>query len=132
MERLGPQDVSFLYLETPSVHQHVGSVTIVDPSTPPTARLTHQHLVRVFASRLHLVPRFRQRVLFPPFSVGRPVWVDDRDFDIDFHIRKAGLPRPGTRTDLANYVQRVISRPLDRTKPLWEAYVIEGLEDGLV
>lgn len=132
MERLGPQDASFLYLETPAVHQHVGGLTILDPSTAPAGRLRHQDVVRVISSRLHLVPRFRERVMFPPLASGRPVWVDDPNFDIDFHIRKAGLPSPGSRRDLAEYVQRVISRPLDRTKPLWEAYVIEGLEEGLV
>jgi diacylglycerol O-acyltransferase / wax synthase len=132
MQRLGPQDASFLYLETRSVHQHVGSVTVLDPATAPARRLTYADVARVIGSRLHLVPRFRQRVVFPPLAVGRPVWVDDPGFDLDFHIRKAGLPAPGSRKDLAEYVQRVISRPLDRTKPLWEAYVIEGLEDDLV
>jgi WS/DGAT/MGAT family acyltransferase len=132
MQRLGPQDASFLYLETPSVHQHVSGVTILDPSTAPGGKLTYEDVTRVIASRLHLVPRFRQRVVFPPFAVGRPVWVDDQSFDIAFHMRKAGLPKPGSRKDLAEYVQRVTSRPLDRTKPLWEAYVIEGLEDGLM
>jgi WS/DGAT/MGAT family acyltransferase len=132
MQRLGPQDTSFLYLETPSVHQHVSGVTILDPATAPGGTLTYDDVVRVIASRLHLVPRFRQVVEFPPLAAGRPVWVDDQHFDIAFHMRKAGLPKPGSRRDLAEYVQRVISRPLDRTKPLWEAYVIEGLEDGLI
>jgi diacylglycerol O-acyltransferase len=132
MQRLGPQDASFLYLESPSVHQHVSGVTILDPSTAPGGVLTYDDVTRVISSRLHLVPRFRQVVTFPPLAAGRPVWVDDQHFDIAFHMRKAGLPRPGSRKDLAEYVQRVISRPLDRSKPLWEAYVIEGLEDGLI
>jgi diacylglycerol O-acyltransferase len=132
MERLGPQDASFLYLETPSVHQHVGGVAILDPSTAPSGKLAYPDLVRVISSRLHLAPRFRQKVVFPPFAAARPVWVDDANFDIDFHIRRAALPAPGGRRELVDYVQRVISRPLDRTKPMWELYLIEGMEDGLV
>src|SRR6266498_3995135 len=131
MERLGPQDASFLYLETPTVHQHVGGVAILDPSTAPTSALTLPDMVRVISSRLHLAPRFRQKVAFPPFAAARPVWVDDANFDIDFHIRRAALPSPGGRRELVNYVQRVISRPLDRTKPLWELYLIEGMEGGM-
>src|SRR5436309_10107748 len=132
MKRLGPQDASFLYIEKPNVHQHVGGLAILDPSTAPGGRLTYDDLVKVISSRLHLVPRFRQRVLFPPLPVARPVWVDDSEFDISFHLRRAALPTPGGRRELIDYVQRVISRPLDRTKPLWEAYLIEGLEDGMV
>jgi len=132
MERLGPQDASFLYLETPRVHQHVGGVAILDPSTAPRGRLSYDDLVRVISSRLHVAPRFRQKVVFPPLPVARPVWVDDGSFDISFHLRRAALPTPGGRRELIDYVQQVISRPLDRTKPLWEAYLVEGLEDGLV
>ena len=131
MHRLGPQDASFLYLETPSVHQHVGGLAILDPSTRPDGRLRQEHLIDVVGSRIHLAPRFRQKVVFPPLPVGRPVWVDDANFDIGFHIRRAALPSPGGRRELIDYVQRVISRPLDRTKPLWEAYVIEGMQDDL-
>jgi len=132
MERLGPQDASFLYLETPSVHEHVGGVAILDPSTAPNGALTYPDLVRVISSRLHLAPRFRQKVVFPPLPVARPVWADDGGFDLAFHLRRSALPGPGGRRELIEYVQRVISRPLDRTKPLWEAYLIEGLEDGMV
>jgi diacylglycerol O-acyltransferase / wax synthase len=131
VERLGPQDASFLYLETPTVHQHVGGVAILDPSTAPGGKLTYQDLVRVISSRLHLAPRFRQKVLFPPLAAARPVWVDDANFDLDFHMRRAALPSPGGRRELIDYVQWVISRPLDRTKPLWELYLVEGMEDGL-
>jgi diacylglycerol O-acyltransferase / wax synthase len=131
MERLGPQDASFLYLETPSVHQHVGGLAILDPSTRTDGQLRYEHLVEVMGSRLHLAPRFRQKVRFPPLSLGRPVWVDDVDFDLSFHVRRAALPSPGGRRELVDYVQRVISRPLDRTKPLWESYLIEGMEGGM-
>ncbi len=132
MQRLGPQDASFLYLETPSVHQHVGGLAILDPSTRPDGTLRIENVVEVIASRLHLAPRFRQKVVFPPLSTARPVWVDDVDFDIDFHMRRAALPAPRGRKELVDYVQRVISRPLDRTKPLWETYLIEGMEGGMV
>jgi diacylglycerol O-acyltransferase / wax synthase len=132
VERLGPQDASFLYLETPFVHQHVGGVAVLDPSTRPDGVLRYEHLAEVIGSRLHLVPRFRQKVLFPPLASGRPVWVDDGNFDLSFHVRRAALPTPGGRVELIDYVQRVISRPLDRTKPLWELYLIEGMQDGLV
>ncbi len=131
MERLGPQDASFLYLETPSNHNHVGGLAILDPATAPAGVLRFEDLTAVVTSRLHLVPRFRQKILFPPLAVARPVWVDDANFDIAFHIRRAALPSPGGRRELIDYVQRVISRPLDRTKPLWELYLIEGMEDGL-
>jgi diacylglycerol O-acyltransferase / wax synthase len=132
MERLGPQDASFLYIETPSVHQHVGGLAILDPSTRPGGILRHADVVGVIGSRLHMAPRFRQKVLFPPVPVARPVWVDDANFDLSFHIRRAALPTPGGRRELIDHVQRVISRPLDRTKPMWEMYLIEGMEDGLV
>ncbi|HJP64822.1 MAG TPA: wax ester/triacylglycerol synthase family O-acyltransferase [Actinomycetota bacterium] len=131
MQRLGPQDASFLYLETPSVHQHVGGLAILDPSTRPDGRLRYENLVEVIGSRLHLAPRFRQKVMFPPLNVARPVWVDDVDFDLSFHLRRAALPAPGGRRELIDYIQRVISRPLDRTKPLWESYLIEGMEGGM-
>lgn len=131
MERLGPQDASFLYLETPNVHQHVGGLAILDPSTRPGGTLRLEHLVEVVGSRLHLAPRFRQKVLFPPLAMARPVWVDDPAFDLSFHMRRAALPSPGGRRELIDQVQRVISRPLDRTKPLWELYLIEEMQDGL-
>jgi diacylglycerol O-acyltransferase len=131
MQRLGPQDASFIYLETPSVHQHVGGVAILDPSTRPDGRLTYDDLLQVMGSRIHLAPRFRQKVLFPPLAVARPVWVDDPNFDLTFHVRRAALPTPRGRRELIDYVQRVFSRPLDRTKPLWEAYIIEDMEDDL-
>jgi len=131
MQRLGPQDASFLYLETPNVHQHVGGLAILDPSTAPEGSLRYRDLVDVVGSRLHLAPRFRQKVLFPPLAAARPLWVDDANFDLAFHMRRAALPTPGGRRELIDYVQRVISRPLDRTKPLWELYLIEGMEEGL-
>lgn len=131
-ERLSALDANFLYLEQPNVHFHVAGLSILDPSTRPDGKLTIGHLQDLIEKRIHLVPRFRQKAMFVPFNLGRPVWVDDARFDLDFHIRRAALPAPGGRKELADYVQRVHSRPLDRSKPLWEMYLIEGLEDGHV
>jgi diacylglycerol O-acyltransferase len=131
-DRLSTLDASFLYLERPTVHMHVAGLAILDPATRPGGRLGYEDLARLITERIHLVPRFRQRVVLPPLGAGRPVWVDDTDFDVSFHLRRAALPSPGGRRELADYVQRVHSRPLDRTKPLWEMYLIEGLEDGYV
>jgi WS/DGAT/MGAT family acyltransferase len=130
LEPLSVLDASFLYLEKPSVHMHVAGMAILDPRTRPGGRLSAQDLAVLIRRRIHLVPRFRQKVVVPPLGLGRPMWVDDDDFDVEFHLRRAALPSPGGRRELADFVQRVHSRPLDRTKPLWEMYFVEGLEDG--
>ena len=131
-DRLPALDAGFLYMERPTAHMHVGGVSILDPSTKHDGPLLFDDLKTHVLSRIHLVPRFRQKVVFLPFNVGRPMWTDDTRFDIDFHMRRASLPAPGGHKELADFVQRVHSRPLDRTKPLWEMYFIEGLEGGLV
>jgi WS/DGAT/MGAT family acyltransferase len=131
-ERLTALDAQFLHLETPAVHMHVAGLTVLDPSTRPSGRLRFEDLRELIEQRIHLVPRFRQRVVNVPLNIGRPVWVDDPAFDLGFHMRRAALPAPGGRRELADYVQRVHSRPLDRSKSLWEMYFIEGLEDGHV
>ena len=132
-QRLSALDVQFLLLEKPNVHYHVAGLSILDPSTRPGGPDGFfDDLKRLFADRQHLIPRFRQKVMFVPFGAGRPVWVDDPDFDVDFHIRKGALPKPGGKKELADYVQRIHSRPLDRSKSLWEMYYIEGLEDDHV
>jgi WS/DGAT/MGAT family acyltransferase len=131
-ERLTALDASFLYLERSWMHMHVSATTILDPSTREDGRLRFEDVEAVMASRVHLVPRFRQRIVHVPFDLGLPLWIDDTSFDLGFHLRRAALPAPGGRRELADFVQRVLSRPLDRTKPLWELYVIEGLEDGHV
>lgn len=128
-ERLSGIDASFLYLETPGVHMHVGGLAILDPSVRPDGRLPFEDLEDLVAQRIHMVPRFRQRVVFPPLPLGKPTWVDDERFDLSFHLRRATLPPPGGRRELAALVGRVMSRPLDRSRPLWELYLIEGLED---
>lgn len=132
MDRLTALDSQFLHLETPNVHMHVAGLAILDPSTKPDGPFTFEQLRDLIESRIHLVPRFRQRIMTVPLNAARPVWVDDPTFDVEFHLRRAALPAPGGRKELADYVERVHSRPLDRSKPLWEMYLIEGLEDGHV
>ena len=129
-ERLTALDASFLEMESPTQHMHVGGVFVFDP--PPDGRLDFQRFVQLVRSRLHLVPRYRQRLAFTPLNLANPVWVDDPDFDLAYHVRHAALPHPGTTEQLEEYAARVLSRQLDRDRPLWELYVIEGLADGSV
>jgi WS/DGAT/MGAT family acyltransferase len=131
-ERLTPLDASFLYLERPAMHMHVAALSVFDPSSRPDGRLRFEDVEANLASRIHLAPRFRHKVLTVPLNLGLPLWVDDPHFDLHFHVRRAALPAPGGRRELTQYAQRILSRPLDRTRPLWELYVIEGLEDGHV
>jgi WS/DGAT/MGAT family acyltransferase len=125
-ERLSSLDASFLYLERPAMHMHVAGVSVFAPRHD--GPLAYEDVARVTAARLHLAPRLRQRVRQVPWGLGRPLWVDDDRFDLDFHLRRAAIPKPGGRLQLERAVGRVLSRPLDRGKPLWELYVFEGLE----
>ncbi|MFD2090407.1 WS/DGAT/MGAT family O-acyltransferase [Blastococcus deserti] len=122
VERLTSLDASFLYLEEPDTPMHVGGVLILE--RPPGGV---EALADLVAARLPLVPRYRQRVAEVPGHLANPVWVDDSDFDLTYHVRRSGLPRPGTETQLLDLVSRLNSRPLDRRRPLWEAYLVEGL-----
>src|SRR5918992_5407722 len=125
-ERLSGLDASFLYLEKPGLHMHVAAVSVFRPRADGS-RLNYDDVERVVEARLRLAPRLRQRILPVPANLSRPVWVDDDRFDLDFHLRRASVPSPGGRFELERAVGRVLSRPLDRTKPLWELYVYEGL-----
>ncbi len=127
-ERLSSLDASFLYLERPAVHMHVAALTVLDPRSD--GPLLFDDVRRVMESRIHLAPRLRQRALQVPGSLGRPVWVDDERFDLEFHLRRSALPEPGGHSELSDAVGRILSRPLDRAKPLWEFYVFEGMEKG--
>jgi len=131
MERLSGLDAAFLYMETPSLHMHVSMAAILDPSTVPGG-YSFEKMRAFIESRLPLVPIFRRRVAEVPFRLGHPYWVDDPDFDLDFHVRRAALPAPGSIEDLADFVGDVNSRQLDRSKPLWQMYFVEGLEGGNV
>jgi WS/DGAT/MGAT family acyltransferase len=127
VERLTRLDASFLYLEEPGTPMHVGGVLILEP--PPGGL---EALAALIEARLPLVPRYRQRVAEVPGHVANPVWVDDPEFDITYHVRRSVLPRPGTEAQLMDLVSRVTSRSLDRDHPLWEAHLVEGLADGRV
>jgi diacylglycerol O-acyltransferase len=124
-ERLSYLDATFLYFEDRTAHMHVGSVAVFDGAPPP-----YERLFDLIAARLARVPRYRQRLVWVPFELGRPVWVDDADFDLSFHLRHAALPRPGGRDELNKLAGRLFSQRLDRDKPLWEIWLIEGLEEG--
>lgn len=126
LDRLTPVDSSFLYLEGPVTAMHVGSVLVFDR---PEAGFDHDTLLDLVANRVAYVHRYRQRVRQVPAGLGGPVWVDDADFDLSYHVRRSGLPRPGTMDQLSEFVARIQSRLLDRTRPLWEIYLVEGLED---
>ena len=127
MEQLTGLDATFLYLETPSLHMHVSMAAVFDPSTVPGG-YSFQKLRDLVGSRLALAPVFRRRLVEVPLRLGHPYWIDDQDFDLDYHVRRAALPSPGGMEELAQYVGDVCSRQLDRTKPLWEMYIVEGLE----
>jgi len=123
-ERLQPLDVSFLYLEGPTTPMHVGGLAVF---TLPAEGFHYDKLVKLVEQRISLVPRYRQKVKSVPGHLANPVWVDDPDFDLGYHVRRSALPRPGSDEQLRELVARVQSRPLDRHRPLWEMYLVEGL-----
>jgi WS/DGAT/MGAT family acyltransferase len=124
-DRLTALDSSFLHLEDAASHMHVASVTIFE-GPPPTYRELLDHI----DARLSLVPRFRQKLRFVPLNQGRPVWVDDPHFNLEYHVRITALPPPGSEQQLKNLASRVFAQQLDRTKPLWEIWLVHGLERG--
>ena len=132
MEQLSGLDGGFLAMETSSVYGHVGSVCIVDARAAhgTESALTLEHLTRFIESRLPLVPLFRRRLVTVPLGLDHPYWIDDPDFDIEFHIRELALPAPGSDRQLSEQVARLHARPLDRARPLWELYLISGLRGG--
>jgi diacylglycerol O-acyltransferase / wax synthase len=129
MERLSGLDASFLYLETPSNHMHVTGIMVLDPSTMPDG-YSFDKTKELVAARLHLVPQFRRRLAMVPFQLHHPVWVEDPDFDLDYHVRRIAAPTPGGQEELAEVAGEVASRQLDRSRPLWEMWIVEGLENG--
>jgi len=126
-DRLSALDVSFLYLESSTTPMHVGGVAILEK--PEQGGFDYERLVELISERISQVPRYRQVVKSVPGHLANPVWVDDVDFDISYHVRRSGLPRPGTDGQLRELVARLQSRPLDRSRPLWEIYLVEGLEN---
>jgi diacylglycerol O-acyltransferase / wax synthase len=126
MQQLTGLDASFLAFETATSTGHVGGVCVLDPSGAPRP-LTLTRLTEVLAERIPLVPVLRRKLLHVPLGLDQPYWVDDANFDIEYHIREIALPRPGSDAQLAEQVARLHARPLDRSKPLWEIYLITGL-----
>jgi diacylglycerol O-acyltransferase len=124
-DRLTGLDASFLHLEDESAHMHVAAVMTFEGSPPP-----HSEVVEGIRNRLHLVPRYRQKLAFVPLGQGRPRWVDDPHFNLNYHVRHTALPEPGTEEQLKRMAGRVFSQRLDRDKPLWEMWVVEGLDGG--
>ena len=128
-ERLRPRDVAILAAESPTTPMHNATVEVFDPGE---SGFDHDRLVELIADRIAFVPRYRQRLQLVPGRLATPAWVDDENFDLGYHVRRSALPRPGSMDQLRELVARIASRPLDRSRPLWECYFVEGLEHGRV
>ena len=126
-ERLRPRDLAFLADESASTPMHNATLEIFEPSSEG---FDYEKLQAVIADRIAFVPRYRQRIRSVPGRLANPVWVDDDDFDLAYHVRRSALPRPGSMAQLRDLAARIVSRRLDRHRPLWEVYLVEGLEDG--
>ena len=129
MQQLTGLDAAFLAMETDNVFGHVASVIVLDPSTAPEP-LTLERLTALIERRLHLIPPFRRRLVTVPLGLDQPYWIEDPDFDLEYHVREIALPEPGNDKQLAYQAARLHARPLDRRRPLWEIYLIHGLEGG--
>jgi diacylglycerol O-acyltransferase / wax synthase len=125
-------DAQFLALETPRQTGHVGGLAVLDPSTLPSGALELADVQQMIAERLPLLPPFRWRLKTVPFGVDYPYWIDDPDFDLEYHVRELAVAPPPTDAKLADQVARIFARPLDRSRPLWELYLIHGLAEGQV
>jgi diacylglycerol O-acyltransferase len=125
LDRLTAIDASFLHQEGPESHMHVGALVIAEGPVP-----VYDEFLDSIRRRLHLVPRYRQRLTYPPANTGRPLWTDDTDFNLEYHVHNTALPAPGSHEQLMQLCARVFSQQLDRSKPLWEMWLIEGLDDG--
>src|SRR5215213_9008937 len=123
MDRLSSIDASFLSNETDASHMHVGGVLIFEGPPP-----SYDDLLDHIRGRLHLVPRFRQKLADSPLQTGRPFWIDDPSFNLEYHVRHSALPSPGSEEQLKNMAARQFSQQLDRTKPLWELWLVQGLK----
>jgi diacylglycerol O-acyltransferase / wax synthase len=130
MRQLTSLDAQFLAFETPRAFGHVGGLAVYDPSTAPGGTLTADDIRELVAQRIHMLPPFTQKLVNVPFGLDHPYWIEDPDFDLDFHVREIGLAPPGDDHQLAEQVARIVARPLDRARPLWEMYLIRGLEGG--
>src|SRR5436853_4087470 len=132
MRQLTGLDAQFLALETPRQAGHVGGVAVLDPSTRANGRLELADVHNMIAERLPLLPPFRWRLKDVPLGLDYPYWIDDPDFDLEYHVRELAIAPPPTDAKLAEQVARIFARPLDRARPLWEVYLIHGLRGGQV
>lgn len=132
MRQLTGLDAQFLALETPRQTGHVGALAVLDPSTRPNGRVELADLCNMLSERLPLLPPFRWKLKSVPLGWDYPYWIEDPDFDLEYHIREIALAPPPTDAKLAEQVARIFARPLDRARPLWELYLIHGLQDGNV
>jgi diacylglycerol O-acyltransferase / wax synthase len=132
MRQLTSLDAQFLGVESARTFGHVSSFAVYDPSTAPGGTLELADLCRLIGSRLHLLPPFRWRLVQVPLGLDLPYWVEDPDFDLDFHVRESAVPPPATDRQIAETVARIFARPLDRSRPLWEVYLLRGLPEGRV
>ena len=124
MERLSGQDAYCLYRETPTVQMHTLKVAVCDPPQPPQSR---EQLLKTIEKYLHLLPPLRRRLVFVPFGFHHPVWIEDPDFDLDWHVRRIGVPAPGGQRELDEVVSEIARHRLERSRPLWELWVLDGL-----
>jgi diacylglycerol O-acyltransferase len=131
VEQLNGVDTTFLNIETTTQQGHVGGIAVIDPSTAPDG-WGFETVRKVIEERIHLLPPYRRRLLTVPLGLDHPYWVEDPGFDLDFHLRHIAVPAPGGPEEVATLVARIHERPLDRTRPLWEMYIIEGLAGGKV
>ncbi len=132
MRQLTSLDAQFLALENERTHGHVGSIAIYDPSTAPGGSVTLDDLKRMIGARMHLLTPFRWRLVTVPFSLDHPFWAEEDEVDLDYHIRELALPAPGDMRQLTEQTARIFERGLDREHPLWEIYLIQGLQDGRI
>ncbi len=132
MRQLTSLDAQFLAMESGGTYGHVGALALFDPSTAPGGEVTSDDLARVVAGRINQLPPFHQRLVRVPLGLDHPYWIEDPNFDLGFHIRDTAVPPPGDDRRLAETVARIFARPLDRRRPLWELYLIHGIEGGKV
>src|SRR5687768_1894646 len=130
MRQLTSLDAQFLALETARQSGHVAGLAILDTSTAPGGSIDCGDIQRLLAQRLPLLPPMRWKLAEVPLGLDYPYWVEDEEFDVEYHVREIGLARPGNDQQLADQVARIFSRPLDRSRPLWELYLIHGLKSG--
>src|ERR1043166_6621264 len=128
MQQLSAQDAMFAYMETANTPLQIGWRNVYDPAGAPPPEARHQAILDHVAARLHTVRFFRERLVHVPVNLDRPYWVEDENFDLEYHIRHAALPPPGDWTQLRTLVARLFARPFDFNRPLWEFWVIEGLD----